>query len=259
MRLRRDIARALDLKPRHAGRVLASAFRDNDRAVLEILAQADPRCDIEALLADIDIAPADRLRALGDNDQGAILLGMHMGNGVAMAGKLAGLTGRRVHVVFRDPRRLQPGLLARGIERVGATPLALDRANPTRSMRRMLRVLQRGELLYVLMDQANKREGEPRLFLGKRMNMPSGVPALARRIGCPVIPIHAERADHGWGFRVYPELRADSDGALLDAICTSMEHQVRTHPELWAWHHRRWKRYHFESEPEVPENTRPCR
>jgi len=257
-RLRRDIAHALDIDRHNAGRALATAFRESDRAVFEILAQADPRCDADALLADINIQSAERLDALRRETRGAILLGMHMGNGVAMAGKLARLTGRAVHVVFRDPRRLAPGLLGRGIERVGGIQLPLDRANPTRSMRQMLGVLRRGDLLYVLMDQANKREGEPRLFLGKRMNMPSGVPALARRVGCPVIPVHAEHADDGWGFRIHPPLSADSDDALLDAICASMEDQVRDHPELWAWHHRRWKRYHFESESTVPEKHPPC-
>jgi lauroyl/myristoyl acyltransferase len=48
---------------------------------------------------------------------------------------------------------------------------------------------------------------------------------------------------------VHPRLSgADVDAdALLDGMIASMETQIRAHPGLWAWHHRRWKRYHFDA------------
>jgi len=251
-RLRADIARVLGVTRRRAGAILAAAFRDNDRAVVEILAQADPRCDIDALLADIEIEDRHHLHAARENSSGVIVLGMHMGNGIAMAGRLA-RDGLPVHVVFRDPRRLEPGTLARSIERVGCVPVALDRDNPTRSFRRMLQILRAGGVLYVLMDQANKRDGAERSFLGKRLRLPTGIPGLAVRTGTPVVPVHAEAAEPGWRFRVHPPLAGDDPDALLDAICASMEAQIRRFPALWAWHHRRWRRYHFESVPRPPE------
>jgi len=244
-RLRRDIGVALAIERRQAARILKRAFIDNDRAVFEIIAQAHPDCDAAALVEAVEIENVERIDRL-ELPHGAILLGMHMGNGIAMAGRLA-RHGRPVHVVFRDPRRLPPGLLARSIEAVGAIPLALDRGNPTRSFRTMLAVLRRGELLYVLMDQANKAEGLPRLLLGKQVNMPDGVPRLAARTGSPVLPIDAVGAGDGWRFRVGEPLMADDAGVLLDRICASMEAAIRAHPELWAWHHRRWKRYHFKA------------
>lgn len=249
-RLRRDIGIALDVAPDHAAEILKQAFIDNDRAVFEIIAQAHPACDAAAMVNAVEIENAERVGQV-DLRNGAILLGMHMGNGIAMAGRLA-RRGTPVHVVFRDPRRLPPGLLARSIERVGAIPLALDRGNPTRSFRAMLAVLRRGELLYVLMDQANKAEGLPRSLLGKPVNMPDGVPRLAVRTGAAVLPVDAIGAEQGWQFRVGETLKADDPGQLLDRICASMEAAIRSHPALWAWHHRRWKRYHFQApEPDL--------
>ncbi|MDT8437472.1 MAG: lysophospholipid acyltransferase family protein [Wenzhouxiangellaceae bacterium] len=245
----RDIAHALELPRRRAADALIQAYRGNDRGVFEILCMADPTCDIDGLLAHLQIHQLERLEA-DAAAAGGLLLGMHMGNGILMASALA-RRGLPVHVVFRDPRRLPPGLLGRAIEHGGATPIALDRANPTRSFRQMLKVLRDGGLIYVLMDQANKGEGSPRSFLGKRLNMPNGVPGLAVRTGAPVWPVLAEAAWPDWIFRVHPPLVAETADALLDGICATMEHAIRSHPDLWAWHHRRWKRYPFITEPSV--------
>jgi lauroyl/myristoyl acyltransferase len=250
-RLRRDIGRALGCSRSEARRILAGGYRVNDRAVFEVLALSVPDCDPEALVDAVVIEQIERLPPPG---QGAVLLGMHMGNGILMASKLA-RAGWPVHVVAREPRRLAEGTLARAIERAGATPLALDRSNPTRSFRQMLKVLRDGGLLYVLMDQANKGEGVPQRFLGKPMNMPGGVPGLALRCGVPVIPVHLEAAEPDWVFRVGAALAGDDEDSLLDAICASMEQQVRRLPGLWSWHQRRWKRYDFGSSPNSLERS----
>jgi lauroyl/myristoyl acyltransferase len=244
-RLRRDMARALGVDRRQATRLLRRAYRENDRAVFEIITLAHPRCPADALVDPVTIDDVDRLRAAATG-RGLILLGMHMGNGILMAARLA-REGWPVHVVFRDPRRLPPGLLGRSLERAGCSPLPLDRGNPTRSFRRMLSVLRAGEVLFVLMDQANKREGAERIFLGKRLRMPTGIPGLAVRTGAPVVPVHVESAEEGWRFRIHAPLAGEDGDALLDAMVSSMEAQIRARPGLWAWHHRRWKRYHFES------------
>lgn len=243
-KLQNDMARALDMPTDKAGSILHQAFRDNDRAVFEIVALAHRACDPKSLIDGVTIEDMALLDNVGSG--GAILLGMHMGNGILMAARLAH-AGYPVHVVFRDPRRLPPGLLARSLDRAGCRPLPLDRANPTRSFRQMLKVLAGGGMLYVLMDQANSGEGAEREFLGKTLRMPTGIPALALRTGIPVIPIHAESAQPNWRFRVHPPLKAESSEEMLDAMVASMQRQILTYPELWSWHHRRWKRYHFAS------------
>ena len=244
-RLRRDVARALGVSVSEAADILHGAFKVNDRAVFEVIALAHPACDPAALVDTVRIVETERLKNRFPEGCGAILLGMHMGNGILMAGRLA-RDGFPVHVVFRDPRRLPDGVLARSIERAGCVPVPLDRENPTRSFRQMLKILSSGGLIYVLMDQANKGEGAARRFLGKTMRMPSGIPSLAVRTGSPVFPVHAEAAGAEWRFRVHPPLIADTPDSMLDAMLESMQAQIIRHPALWAWHHRRWKRYHFD-------------
>lgn len=256
VRLRRDIARVLQTSRREAGAVLRSAHRENDRAVFEIIALAHTDCNAGALVDTVHIENMERLEEARSASCGVIVLGMHMGNGILMAARLA-QTGLPLHVVFRDPRRLPPGLLGRSLERAGLVPVPLDRENPTRSFRRMLKILSGGGILYILMDQANKGEGAQRRFLGKTVRMPSGISSLAVRTGAAVVPVHAEAADPKWRFRVHSRLTAESADAMLDAMLESMQAQIRRHPGLWAWHHRRWKRYHFPSDPETVEST--CR
>ncbi|MDT8408087.1 MAG: lysophospholipid acyltransferase family protein [Wenzhouxiangellaceae bacterium] len=246
---------------RKASTTLRHAYRDNDRAVLEILSLAHPACDPDALIDGVEIGGQEILGAPDRPQRGAILLGMHMGNGILMAARLA-RDGFPIHVVYRDPRRLPPGLLGRSLERAGCIPLALDRANPTRSFRQLLKVLKHGGMVYVLMDQGNKGEGARQRFLGKILRMPTGIPKLAMRANVPVIPIHAKAAAPTWRFQVRPPLSARDDVSLLDAICLSMQHQILERPALWAWHHRRWKRYHLEPDfkPDAQaENNLSCR
>lgn len=244
--LRRDVAHALDVDLHRASRILLGGARTNDGAIFEALTLACPGADAAGLVATVEVRNTDVLDRLAEQGRGAILLGMHMGNGITMAGQLAA-QGRPSHVVFRDPRRMRPGYLGQCIAAGGATPIPLDRDNPTRSFRQMLRVLGQGGLIFVLMDQASKQEGRERVFLGKRQRTPTGILKLAERLDVPVIPVDATAREPGWVFEVGEPLDtgADLDDAL-DAVVAHMEARVRARPELWSWHQRRWKRYHFE-------------
>ena len=248
--LRGDVVRALGVDRREAGRILLGGARTNDGAVFEALALGRPGGDPKALVDTVDIRNTEVLDRLAEDGRGALLLGMHMGNGILMAGRLAAL-GYPVHIVFREPRRLTPGTLHACIAETGAAPIPLDRDNPTRSFRQMLRALADGGLIYVLMDQASKQEGRPRRFLGKIQRMPTGVLKLAERSGAPVVPIDAVDRWPRWIYEVGEPLDTGAGlDATLDAVTDHMERRVRARPALWSWHQRRWKRYHFdEGEP----------
>ena len=173
---------------RPASRILLGGARTNDGAIFEALSLARPGADAAGQVATVDVRNTEILDRLAEGGQGAILLGMHMGNGITMAGQLAA-QGRPVHVVYRDPRRMRAGYLGECIAAGGATPIPLDRENPTRSFRQMLSVLKSGGLIYVLMDQASKQEGRERSFLGKTQRTPTGVLKLAERVGVPIVPV----------------------------------------------------------------------
>ncbi len=258
-RLRRDVARALGVDRRRASRILLGGARTNDGAIFEALTLARPGADARALVDAVEIRNTEILDRLADRGRGALLLGMHMGNGILMAGKLAA-QGRPSHVVFRDPRRMQPGYLEQCIAATGAIPIPLDRANPTRSFRQMLRVLSSGGLIYVLMDQASKQEGEIRSFLGKPQRTPTGVLKLAARTDVPIVPVDGLEREPDWVYGVREPLPPSDDlESTLDAVIAHMEDQVRERPAMWSWHQRRWKRYHFDPSAPVSKERAPCR
>ncbi|MDX1625955.1 MAG: lysophospholipid acyltransferase family protein [Wenzhouxiangellaceae bacterium] len=240
-RLRRDISTVLGVSRSEAAAILRDAHRVNDRGVFEVLAAGDPHFAADALVEEVEVRDLHRLEQRPDQT-GAVLLGMHMGNGIFLAAKLARL-GLPVRLVYRDPRRLGGDTLGACLRNLGIEPLELDRENPTRSFREMLGVLKSGGLLQVLMDQGSKREGVDRRFLGKTLRMPTGIARLAGRAGAPIYPVHCEADRPNWTFRVHAPLEAEDDDERLDVMVASMTDAIRARPGLWAWHHRRWKRY----------------
>ncbi|MFW5816112.1 MAG: lysophospholipid acyltransferase family protein [Wenzhouxiangella sp.] len=224
---------------------LREAYRINDRAILEILAaysgalqpgQVAEMCALDG----IDVL--DRCLAQG---RGAVLLGMHMGNGVAMAIHLA-QRGYPVNVVYRESNKISPKFFARGIRRQGL--VAIPARPAAAGFRRMLKALKGGEIVFILMDQASKSGGVPVRFLGKNMDMPPGPAELARRTGAPVIPVLLRGADERWRFRLGEAIRLDLARPLdqeVKILARAMEAHILAYPQWWTWHQRRWHRHPF--------------
>jgi lauroyl/myristoyl acyltransferase len=237
-RLRADIASALGLLPERAAEVLRRARRNNDRAVIEVLALGLPWTRAASLIDSCRVHDTERL----PTGRGAVLLGMHMGNGILMAAQLAH-QGFPVSVAYRESRKIAPGYLGRCLAHAGVKPIHLPRDAAAAGLRALMRDLADGRLIYILMDQGEKHGGFETAFLGKRAHMPTTVVRLVQRAGCPLIPVLPEPADDGWAFRVYPPLALPDDP--LDAmarVVDTMAGHITAYPELWTWHHRRWRR-----------------
>jgi len=230
---------------------LHEAYRINDRAILEILAA------YSGALPSADLAKTCRL----ENDclldgalakgRGAILLGMHMGNGVALAIHLAH-RGYPVSVVYRESNKISPSFFKKGIQRNGVDAIAAVPAPA--GFRRMLRTLKAGGVIFILMDQASKNGGVSASFLGKTLDMPPGPAELARRTGAPVIPVLLTGTQDGWQFRLGEPVDFDR-GQALDAqvkiLAEILEDYILSQPQWWTWHQRRWHRYPFSQTPET--------
>ncbi|MFU8814326.1 MAG: lysophospholipid acyltransferase family protein [Pseudomonadales bacterium] len=241
--LEADIATVLGVDATAAASILREARRINDRAVVEVLSLGIPSVDSRSLIAACVILETERLQPLVDSGRGAVLLGMHMGNGVVMAARLAQL-GFPVSVLYRESHKLAPGYLGRCLAEAGVQPIHLERDKPAGGLRQALGALRQGRLLYVLMDQGAKDGGVPVRFLDKAVRMPVAVVKLARRAGAPLLAVLPEAAEPEWLFRVTPplDLAEDADAAVHQ-IADHMEAHIRRFPHLWAWHHRRWRRF----------------
>jgi lauroyl/myristoyl acyltransferase len=272
IRKRRDLERQLTrvLLPAHGDQhvraVLRHAYRANDRAILEIATLYRRR------LPDADVRAACRidglrhLRAVLGDGRGAMLLGMHMGNGILMAVRLA-IEGFPVSVVYRQSSKAPSDFLDRALDRYGIETIAAARrpangaerrdrkALATRTRARaflqMTRALKRGRVLYVLMDQGASQGDVHVQFLGKDIALPEGPAQLVRRAGAPVLAALPLASEPSWQFRIESHLAIDpgaEPAELTAAFGRVMEAHIRAYPHLWTWHHRRWRHYPFVSE-----------
>ena len=117
------------------------------------------------------------------------------------------------------------------------------------TIRRVMRALQGGEGVAVLIDQHIIGHDAIYVdFFERPAATTSVVAALALRTGAPVVPVFALPLGGGRYRMIYEHPieppRADSADAVREFTqrCTDvLEMYVRRHPELWLWMHRRWR------------------
>ena len=108
--------------------------------------------------------------------------------------------------------------------------------------------LRRGDAVFLLADQ-RVIGGEILPFFGRQAETTTTPARLARRFGCPIVPVRAEGLD-GAGYRVTfskpllpdPSRPAGEDEhALTIAIIALFETWIRERPEQWFCLKRRWQ------------------
>jgi len=245
--LKRQMDHALRDHPQiaQAGEWLREAYRINDRAVLELLAMYSHCISLDDISAACKISDADHLDQALARGRGVVMLGMHMGNGVAMAVHLARL-GYPMAVIYREAGKIEPGFFRDGIESLGLE--AIPAVPAAVGFRRMLKALKDNRILFILMDQAMSEGGVTAQFLGKQMSMPPGPAELARRTGAAVVPALLEGVDPCWEFRMGQPVWLDAEGPLeadVRNLTGIMQKHIEKRPQWWTWHQRRWSRYAF--------------
>jgi KDO2-lipid IV(A) lauroyltransferase len=208
----------------------------------------------------------DRAERLG---RGVFLLGAHHGYW-EISGRPIGLYRGVLHTVARpadnpylerELSRLRRGLGYAVLPKRGAA-------------RRMLQVIRAGGRVGILPDQrVQEREGILVPFFGHPALTTPVLARLALRDGCPVVPVFAypeprgryrmvirppilpeEAAAAGLDAGGARKAGADDDlgsggedtaavvAALTRRYLEAIEREIRDHPEMWLWMHRRWDR-----------------
>jgi Kdo2-lipid IVA lauroyltransferase/acyltransferase len=117
------------------------------------------------------------------------------------------------------------------------------------TIRRVLRALQGGQGIAVLIDQhIQPRDAISINFFGRPAATTGAVAALALRTGAPIIPVFALPIAGGRYRMIYEHPVEPPSAGSSDAVrdltqrCTDvLETYVRRDPELWLWMHRRWR------------------
>ncbi len=118
------------------------------------------------------------------------------------------------------------------------------------------KVLKRGEILAMLIDQDIDVDGLFVPFFGVPAHTPRGAAAFALRSGAAIVPlaIHMQ-PDGSHHITVLPELEKPPvdlpEGERIDELTRScsraIEGLVRIYPQQWVWFHDRWRKREGES------------
>lgn len=253
-RLGRQIGRLFGLTPasKQITDILRSSYLISDRAILEIAALHAGVLTPAQVADSASVEGVEPLAATLESGQGAVLLGMHMGNVYALLCALDRL-GLPISVVAYQSNKLPEGFFE---NLVAGTGIETIRARPERAaFYGLSKALKRGRATFIPVDQIHKSGGIETDFLGKRVTMPGGPVALARKFGVPIFPICLDAADPQWAFRVCEPIRPGPEVSLEQGVATVsgvVDGIIRARPELWSWHQRRWDRYPFSEDAYPP-------
>ena len=121
----------------------------------------------------------------------------------------------------------------------------------------MRRVLRRGELLALTLDQSRHKQAIEIDFFGHKATATPAAALLAMRCKSPVLPSFCLRDATGrLSIEVAPPLELQRSGDLradlqanTQKMIDVMEDQIRRHPQHWIWFQRPWKKTHPELYP----------
>jgi KDO2-lipid IV(A) lauroyltransferase len=197
-----------------------------------------------AILERVEVEGEERVRSAYAQGKGVLFVTGHFGFWELQA-MVHALRLPPMAVLARalDNRALN-GLLERIRTRTGNSVIYRQGA-----MRRVMRALQAGEGVGILIDQhIQTRDAIYVDFFNRPAATTSAVAALALRTGAPVVPLFALPLGNGRYRLVYEHPVEPPPADAADAVheftqrCTDvLEMYVRRHPELWLWMHRRWR------------------
>ena len=126
-----------------------------------------------------------------------------------------------------------------------------------RSIRTIIRSLDRGELVLLLMDQnVDWYEGVFVDFMGHRACTNKGLALLALKTGAPVVPVFMVREKSGFRAEFGPEIFTVKTGDKQKDIEINtreynrvIENFIRRYPDQWFWVHHRWKTKPYQAWP----------
>lgn len=194
----------------------------------------------EVLRPLVEIEGLEHLQAAQAQGKGVLLLGAHF-TSLEISGRLLSF----FHPVYAMYRRHNNPLMEAIIKhsREGFLEGLVER----RDMRRMIRLLREGKVVWYAPDQDfGSRSSVFAPFFGIPTASLVMTSKLARVSGAPVLPFFSQHTEDNRGYRliIRPPLEdfpSGDDVADATRVNTIIEEQVRKAPEQYLWVHRRFK------------------
>ncbi|MDR2709559.1 MAG: hypothetical protein LBC07_06265 [Elusimicrobiota bacterium] len=132
--------------------------------------------------------------------------------------------------------------------RVGENYKTISRDLWQSSARQVLKALKRNEIIAILADQNESKNGCFVPFFGRDCSMPKGAALFALRQKCPLFSAFGFYTKDGIMEVEIEEIELPKTGDIEADIKTintiysqRLEKFVRQHPEQWLWFHKKWK------------------
>lgn len=242
----RNLALALPNLPEgERRRLIRECFRHFGAALCDAISST--RFDAVEICRRFTLEGWENLEAAERRGKGIFILSAHLGFW-ELVPPVVGLYRGRMDIVVRPADN--PWLdaeLRRLRERFGNAVI------PKRgAARKMLEVLRSGGRVGILIDQrVQEKEGIAVPFFGRPALTTPVLARVSLRTGAAVVPV-AAYPEPGGRYRVVvrpailpPEDKDSKDGEEMVAALTRRylevaEEDIRDHPEMWLWMHRRW-------------------
>jgi Kdo2-lipid IVA lauroyltransferase/acyltransferase len=184
-----------------------------------------------------------RLRAHVDSGKGALLATAHFGNWETL-GEMLIRRGVPLNALVRPLKGALNTRIAETRLRVGAGLIY-----PKGAIQESYAALQRGESVYMLLDQALPAKAAVFVpFFGRLASTTPALAVAAQRTGMPVYVVMGIRNAEG---RVQMHVEGPIEPPARGTpapfvehtarVTAALERTIRQHPEQWLWLHRRWK------------------
>lgn len=235
-------------------RTAAASYAHLGREAVATLLQAR---QAETLLDTVSFEGLDVLQNGLETGRGVVLLGGHLGNWELGAGALA-MAGLPMSAVIR--RQRNPLFDRRIVAVRRGFGIELIRRGEARN--EVLDALRSNRVVVFIADQDARGSGVFVPFFNRPASTPRGPAVLAQRAGAE-LAFFAPLRERDGRLRVRIEpldlTHVPESDSQLDRVTTAyavaLENAVRTAPEQYLWHHRRWKTNPPESiaPPAVPQ------
>ncbi len=199
----------------------------------------------EGLSRHISFRNMDHLDRIRKKGRGIIFLTAHFGNWELLPHAMALKGYGGVIVVREDDNPFFNALLKRWRERSGNRTI-----HKRRAMRRLMRVIERGGSVGILLDQnVTRREGVFVDFFGRPACTNKGPALLALATDAVVVPVFIRR--EGGGHHIVdiltpidPVRTGNRERDVLlntERFTRVIEGYIERYPDQWFWVHQRWK------------------
>ncbi len=190
---------------------------------------------------NVEIVGAEHLERAIESEQGAIIIGGHIGNWEINSVISLVRLGVNADVSYRAPNNPWVDALLLRMRSVQGRIKAYPKSRA--GGRSMMDTIKSGGVLGILIDQ-KYREGIEMPFFGMPAKTNPFFAQLAQKYDAQILSIRCERLEGSqFRFTIYEPLA--HEGKSVEEVITAahglLEGWIRERPDQWLWLHRRWK------------------